>query len=177
MMIYSEEIIRKEKFELCGIYKIHLNDDFYYVGSAIDMRRRWMKHISMLKLGKHHNAIIRSTYEEKHFDELLFSVLEICEKSEIEHREERILRVAMIDPLCINITNLHHGGDTNSKHPNREKINESRRKPKIKSKILVSDVLYDSAADASRKLNLPTTTIAYRVKSKKFQDYSYHTEG
>lgn len=176
-MIYTEEIIRNSKFDLCGIYKIELNNNnnnLYYIGSAVDMRKRWMKHISMMKIGKHHNAIIRDLYNSKVIRELSFTVVELCEPSEIKELEEKLIQFD--DPKCVNITKLHHGGDIITKHPHKNQISEKLRKPKFISKVSINGSVYASFLDASRNMGLPESTIRYRTKSNKFSEYKYISE-
>lgn len=165
-MIYTERKLKSNKgFDACGIYKIHLPKNRYYIGSALSMRKRWLRHSSESKQGKHANAHLNNRKV------LRFSVLVVCLPEEIKSHEERL--IDLNDPNCVNITRLHHGGDTLSNNPNRDRINASKRKPKLRSKISIDGSVYNSMAEASRVLNIPVNTVQYRIKSVQFTGYKY----
>ncbi len=165
-MIYTEKKLRSDKsFDACGIYKIHLSKDRYYIGSAVSMRKRWLRHINESKQGKHANANLNNKRS------LRFSIVVICLLEEIKFHEESLIDLS--DPKCVNITKKHHGGDTLSNNPNKERINASKRKPKLRSKISVDGSIYNSMAEASRVLGVHVNTVQYRVKSDQFLGYKY----
>ena len=63
---------------ICGVYAIHntqTND--VYVGSAVDMVRRWGRHKSELKHGNHINLHLQRAYDKYGQDKFEYLVLEV----------------------------------------------------------------------------------------------------
>jgi len=54
-----------------------------YIGSAVDIKKRWWLHFKNLKLGKHHSAKLQRHYNKYGKDDLIFSVITICDKEEL----------------------------------------------------------------------------------------------
>lgn len=72
--------INKNTHKLSGVYEIRnaLNNK-RYIGSSINIYRRWRDHKRMLNLSVHPNKHLQSAwnkYGEKHF---VFKILETCE--------------------------------------------------------------------------------------------------
>ena len=44
-----------------GVYRIDVGDEFY-VGSSINMQRRFREHLQLLRRGCHSNAFVQSTW-------------------------------------------------------------------------------------------------------------------
>jgi group I intron endonuclease len=82
------EYIRKS-----GIYKIYntLNNKFY-IGSAVNFRKRFNKHISDLRKNKHHSLLLQNSYNLHGHEHFRFVILEIIDnKSDLSVREQYYL--------------------------------------------------------------------------------------
>jgi len=66
--------------KLTGIYEIkNILNNHRYIGSSINLRKRFYEHLSLLKKSKHSNSYLQNAwnkYGKKHF---VFNVLETCE--------------------------------------------------------------------------------------------------
>ena len=63
-----------------GIYKIYskINSNKLYIGSSIDLEYRWLKHLSELKLNRHHSRKLQFHYNKYGEDDLVFVIIEPC---------------------------------------------------------------------------------------------------
>lgn len=79
-----------------GIYSItsKLNGK-RYVGSAIRIHKRWIIHLSLLKLNKHHSQHLQNHYNKYGKDDLIFTILEIVERNDLtlEEHKQQLLKV------------------------------------------------------------------------------------
>lgn len=91
-----------------GIYQIKsLINGKTYVGSAVKINCRWNAHRSMLRNQKHKSPILQNHVNKYGFDDLVFSVLEYCEKNVLLIREQYYLdSLAPIYPAGFNISKL-----------------------------------------------------------------------
>jgi group I intron endonuclease len=75
------------KEKLCGIYSITSPNGSVYVGSSHHIKLRWSEHKSRLRNKKHHSKRLQAAWN-KHNGNLTFDILELCESSEIEVKEQ-----------------------------------------------------------------------------------------
>jgi group I intron endonuclease len=73
-----------------GIYKIQsvVDPTRVYIGSAVDIKRRWYFHYKQLREGKHHSIKLQRHYDKYGKDDLLFTVIEFCDKKDTLIREQ-----------------------------------------------------------------------------------------
>ena len=85
-----------------GIYRITCVDKFY-IGSAIDIEKRWQTHLRTMRNGKHINPIMQSMYNK--FGENAFSIelLEVVEKDCLLQTEDRYIKENFGDENCMNL--------------------------------------------------------------------------
>ena len=70
-----------------GIYIIiNTNDGKVYIGQSTNVKRRINEHRKLLQKGKHKNAYIQEAFKADP-NNIVFDVLEKCEKSELDERE------------------------------------------------------------------------------------------
>ena len=73
-----------------GIYKITtLHNNKYYIGSSIDIEKRWRDHLSKMRMQKHANARLQNVYNKYGESDFAFIVLlEMPDASNIEIRQK-----------------------------------------------------------------------------------------
>jgi group I intron endonuclease len=72
-----------------GIYEIvNTTNGKRYVGSAINLDRRWKAHCYNLSRGKHINIHLQRSWKKSGEKSFRFSVIELCEKSRLIEREQ-----------------------------------------------------------------------------------------
>jgi group I intron endonuclease len=71
-----------------GIYSITAPSGKRYIGSAVNISRRWGVHKSKLRNGTHHNPYLSNAARKYGIDSLVFEVLEYCPISELVAREQ-----------------------------------------------------------------------------------------
>lgn len=79
---------------MIGIYKIFntINGDCY-VGSSIDLNKRYRQHILLLKKGKHHSIKLQRAIDKYGIDSFVFVVIETCEEGELKNKEQEYLNI------------------------------------------------------------------------------------
>ena len=77
-----------------GIYKIanKVTGDFY-IGSAVDINKRWNQHKFLLKKQKHYNYKLQNLYYNNGLDILLFEIVEHIDKKDLIVREQYYLDI------------------------------------------------------------------------------------
>lgn len=67
--------------KICGIYSItHISSEKQYIGSSIDIYKRWYGHKNALQKNKHVNKKLQNYWNKHGEDSFLFEVIEECEK-------------------------------------------------------------------------------------------------
>ena len=77
--------------ELSGIYKIQsiTKPERCYIGSAVNIASRWRKHLCNLRLNKNEpNKKIQNHYNKYGKNDLIFSILIGCDKSDLITTEQ-----------------------------------------------------------------------------------------
>lgn len=77
---------------MIGVYKItNIQTGKFYIGSSINIEKRWREHKLALKKNKHHNPYLQRVWNKYGEHGFEFSVLEICSIEEILNREQYYL--------------------------------------------------------------------------------------
>lgn len=72
-----------------GIYRIkNLTNSKIYIGSALDLSKRWSNHKSDLNKRKHQNRYLQSACIKCGIDNFVFEVLEYCDKEYLIIKEQ-----------------------------------------------------------------------------------------
>lgn len=76
--------------ECACIYIIQslVHTDRVYIGSTITPRSRWCCHKRILKANKHHSCALQNHYNKYGIGDLVFKIIEVCEKSSLRDREQ-----------------------------------------------------------------------------------------
>ena len=76
--------------KMSGIYQIQSKVKSYkiYIGSSVEISKRWRDHLNLLRKNKHPNTKIQNHYNKYGESDLQFSVLLGCEKKELINKEQ-----------------------------------------------------------------------------------------
>lgn len=73
----------------CGIYSIiNTKTETSYIGSSVNIGRRLMNHLRLLRAGIHFNPHLQYSWNKYKESDFLFVLVEECEKEELAKREE-----------------------------------------------------------------------------------------
>ncbi len=86
----------------CGTYRIDLGNEWFYVGSSNNLRKRESHHRSALCRGVHRNIIAQRAY--KKYGEFSFTVLSNYSEDELLEQEQILLDLHSKNPKCANIS-------------------------------------------------------------------------
>lgn len=71
----------------CGVYSITSPSGNQYIGSSINIKKRWAEHLSTLKHQHHDNDILQKAWN-KYNGELVFKLLLVCEPKDLLFYEQ-----------------------------------------------------------------------------------------
>jgi len=76
-----------------GIYMIQslIKPDRFYIGSAVNVKKRWQRHIQELLKKKHSNKFLQSHFDKYGRDDFMFELLHICEKENLIKMEQEFI--------------------------------------------------------------------------------------
>jgi hypothetical protein len=160
-----------------------ITNEIRYVGKTINIKKRYSQHL-VDKRQTHKRCWIDSLLKEN--IKPVIDILEICYEYNWEERE--IYWINQYD----NLTNHKKGGNGNSDYvrvtaeETKKKLSESRKKVILTEdwknnignsvpcrRVLIDNLEYKSIMDASRKLNIPKSTIHKRLNSNNNENYLY----
>ena len=137
-----------------GVYKItNIVTNKYYIGSSsVSFYTRYLHHRSELRRNKHKNKRLQNSWNKHTESNFVFSVIEECDKNDIESREQYFINVmnATNNIFGYNINPLASRVDTSSvefklgRKKTSEILKERSRKFKLwKSKLIADSELSD----------------------------------
>ncbi len=75
--------------KVIGIYFIKcLINKYVYIGSTINTKERFQKHLSLLKHNKHPNNYLQNSYNKYGFENFKIGIITICEQEELLKNEQ-----------------------------------------------------------------------------------------
>ena len=73
---------------MTGIYQIvNIKNNKKYIGSTINMQKRWWKHLSELRLGRHPSKKLQNAWDTFGEENFIFCEIEQCESDELIEKE------------------------------------------------------------------------------------------
>ena len=84
-----------------GIYRIELGNGYFYIGSSVDLAKREHEHRANLRQGNHDNQVVQNCWNK--YGVFDFTVLEVCEKSELLLQEQVWIDKNFSDPKNANL--------------------------------------------------------------------------
>lgn len=168
------------------IYSISdpLTNEIRYIGSTINFNRRINQHNNDKRNSK--KCIWMRSLKDQGLNPV-YTILEEC--TELNWKERERYWISKFD----NLTNHKLGGDSGNprivsketrnklRDINKGKVLSSKHKVELMNsanskKLSVDGIIYNSAGEASRKLNIHSGTIAGRCRSQNYVNYFYITE-
>jgi group I intron endonuclease len=119
--------------KVSGIYQIQsiARPDRYYIGSAVNIQKRWNRHKSDLKYNKHENKKLQRHCNIYGIEDLVFTVLKVCNVNEILFREQ--FRMDILNPY-FNICKTA-GSRLGIKHSEESKLLMSKKMTGNKNRL------------------------------------------
>ena len=72
-----------------GVYKIKcIVDDKIYIGSSMNIEKRWDTHIKSLRANKHRNPHLQNSFNKYGEKSFIFGIIEYCNLDDILIREQ-----------------------------------------------------------------------------------------
>lgn len=122
-----------------------MSSDQFYIGSSINIFKRWKRHISQLKNKTHANIKLQKIYNEKGLDNLKFEIIEICDN--LKEREQFYLDSLRPE---ININRFSSGGDMISNHPFKNIL--KKRQAEATRRVAQSKFMRKKRSENAKKL-------------------------
>ena len=74
---------------ISGVYKISsISNRNFYIGSSINIHKRWYRHKLSLKNNKHHSIRMQRIFNKYGADDFIFEIIETCDSKNIISREQ-----------------------------------------------------------------------------------------
>jgi group I intron endonuclease len=110
---------------ISGIYKISskIKPERCYIGSAVDINKRWTVHLYKLKKGAHHSVKLQNHVNKYKIEDLIFETLLTCGKTELIEKEQFFL-----DTLHPYFNICYTAGNTLGRIPSETTRNKIREK-------------------------------------------------
>lgn len=75
--------------QICGVYVItNINNNKLYIGSSVDIHRRWKQHKRDLMNNKHHSSHLQSAYNKYGSNVFKYQILELCNEEDLYSVEQ-----------------------------------------------------------------------------------------
>lgn len=118
---------------MIGIYKIiNIKSNKIYLGSSIDIEKRFKRHKNDLLKNKHTNIHLQREYNKYGLNKFKFVVIQICNEVELREVEQsyldEIFEIENFNNMYYNIGLKSCGGDNLTNNPNRDIIINKIRK-------------------------------------------------
>lgn len=100
--------------KISGIYKIQskIKPERIYIGSAVDIKKRWGEHLCELRKGKHYNSRIQRHFSKYGESDFIFSIIVACDKENLTNQEQFFMDSLCpyfnLSPTAGNVTGYRH---------------------------------------------------------------------
>jgi group I intron endonuclease len=116
--------------KISGIYQIQskIKPERIYIGSAVNINRRWVDHLTRLKRNIHENSKIQRHFNKYGKNDFIFSILIGCDKADLISTEQ-----FFIDSLnpWFNVRKIADSNLGIKKQPHTEEAKEKMRKANL----------------------------------------------
>jgi len=123
-----------------GIYKItNIINNHCYIGSAVNIQKRWTCHLSKLNKNEHHSQHLQSAWNKYTKDKFKFEVLFYCDKKDLIFYEQRTIDTYKPEyNICLtagSTLGFHHSVETKQKVSMAHKNKKDSKETKLKKSI------------------------------------------
>ncbi len=155
----------------CGIYKFTFSNGHYYIGQAVNCRRRELQHIREMRNHRHTNSRVQNCYNK--YGNPTFEIICECTKEELNSIETKYLFEHVDNELCCNLCKEANSrkGTTQDKKA-RKKISDYQRLiGKVKPVYMYTRdemflvARYDTITDATKAIGCGAKDIQKACKS------------
>ena len=155
---------------ITGIYKIeHIQSGKPYIGSALDMKKRWANHRSLLDHGKHHCQHLQRAWQKYGASAFTFSALLVCKPDDLVFYEQRAIDAFNsyragynASPTAGNIRGYKHTPETSAKMSAAQRGNKKnlgrRHAPETLAKMRTNMLARPDLADHMARLQQISAT-------------------
>lgn len=116
---------------ISGIYKItNIITGKIYVGSAVNLNKRFSQHKTKLKYNKHHSSKLQNSYNKHGVSSFEFETIEECVKEKLVEREQHYIDLYDVFNKGYNCSPIAGSPMMNKKHTQKtkNKMSDSRKK-------------------------------------------------
>lgn len=136
------------------VYFIHFKlKDSFYIGSTIDLERRWGEHCSQMILGNHFNYLVQNTYN--YYSEIIDLYCIPCKLEDRLSLEQSFLDKYFENNGCLNLSKSVYGPGTTN--------NIEVHQYKLSGEYVQS---FNSIYDAAKSVNVDNSTLAYLIRGR-----------
>lgn len=143
--------------KISGVYGIRslTHPERVYIGSSINIRKRWSQHKESLRLGTHHNAKLQNHYNKHGKTDLVFEAIIQCDQNIIIAIEQTFIDRYMpwfnVREIADSNFGVKHTAETNQK--NRERQLGKRYSEEAKRNMGLSHLGTHRSKDTKRKMS------------------------
>jgi hypothetical protein len=92
---------------ISGVYAIfNIETSSVYIGSSVNIARRWLKHIRQLRAGTHDNSYLQRSWDKYGEGNFAFVVIQAVPKDQLEVREQHYLDQVFGHQACFNMAKV-----------------------------------------------------------------------
>lgn len=168
-----------------GIYKIkNIITGKFYIGSSLEIKQRWQRHLKDLENNKHHSIILQRAWNKYGKENFIFEILEECSIENLLILEQEYLdNYLPVYNICPNAGNSYGRKDSIETKMKKRKIAlELGLKPPVPIKVPVQAIAddgkiidFDSVSSACFFVGKPisfASSISRAIK-KNIKAYNY----
>lgn len=109
-----------------GVYAITSGDGRRYIGSAVDLKKRWREHWRGLEEGRHHSRFMQRAWRKRGRRDFQFTVILLCDRENLLEYEQACLDAFKPEYNTVSVAGSQLG--YRHTHETRRKLSESRRR-------------------------------------------------
>lgn len=147
-----------------GIYKIYCtNNDYYYYGSSINLKERWLHHRKRLRNQTHGNVRLQRVWNKYGEQSIVFEIVNFIPEEEIRKEEQKYLDIHYGKKKCLNMNPHSSGG-----------IIITCKVKQMQNGNVIAE--FNSIKEASKKTGISQVGISYACNGKQASSGGFEWE-
>jgi group I intron endonuclease len=147
-----------------GIYKIYCtNNDYYYYGSSINLKERWLHHRKRLRNQTHGNVRLQRVWNKYGEQSIVFEIVNFIPEEEIRKEEQKYLDIHYGKKKCLNMNPHSSGG-----------IIFTCKVKQMQNGNIIAE--FNSIKEASKKTGISQVGISYACNGKQASSGGFEWE-